>query len=143
MRQLGCSIVAMTSIVLGCSSSLDSSSAVDEARFAYLGRFYGEFMAAHSGKPPADEAQLVTFLKQSGPFLKSRGIADPHELLVSPRDRKPLVVFYDNQVIQDGPGGLPWIALESEGVNGKKYMIGARGTAEEMTQEQIEAITNH
>lgn len=120
-----------------------NSPSVDDKPLRLLGRFYGEYMAANNGVAPADEAKLVAYLEKSGDFLRSQGIAGPRELLISPRDQKPLVVYYGKEVIRDGPSGFPLVAVESEGVGGKKLVIGARGNVEELTAEQLGAITSH
>jgi hypothetical protein len=127
-------------IICGCGSSKEQSVGGDESRLRILGRLYGEFLSQHNSQAPKNEAELIEFIDKSSEFLKTQGIESSQELFISPRDEEPLVVLYGKDMIPDGPGGLPWVAYESKGANGKKFLIGARGTTEEMTPEQIEAI---
>lgn len=140
MRVASCLILLGVALQWGCGSATTQTAAGDDLRLRLLGRLYGEFIAQHNGKPPANESQLIDHLAKSADMLKSQGIADVEQLLVSPRDGQPLVVLYGESIIQDENSGFPWIAHETLGIGGKKLVIGARGNVEEMTQEQIEAL---
>jgi hypothetical protein len=128
---------------LGCGSPNVQTSPGGDAQLRLLGRLYGQYMADHNGQGPVDEMQLVAYLEKSADFLKSQGIAVPRDLLKSPRDGQPLSVVYGKQVVVDENTGFPWVAWESQGLDGKRYIIGARGNIDEMTKEQIEAMVAH
>lgn len=141
MRLTGHVFLLCAAFGLGCGSPATHSVNNDDVQLRLLGRLYGEFMAQNSDRPPRDEAQFKEFLGRSTDLLKSQGIASLEDLLISPRDGQPIMILYGEKIIDDTPNGFPWIAYESQGVNGKKCLIGARGNVEEMTQEQVEALT--
>lgn len=143
MRFSSLMILAMFAYSSGCGSPNGQAAPANDIQLRILGRLYGQYMAEQHGKPPADEAQLLAYLEKSADFLESQGIATPSELLKSPRDGQPLTILYGKQIIPDANTGFPWIAYESQGLDSKKYIIGARGNVDEMTQEQIEAMAPH
>ena len=128
----------------GCTSKPPVASDSTEARFRLLGRYYGEYLSAHGGQGPKDEQAFLQYLKEFTQYLQTQGIAQPSDLLVSPRDQQPLHVLYGRDVIEDGPGGFPWIAYEQQGVDGKHYLIGARGASIEFSPEEFaEFLSEH
>jgi hypothetical protein len=140
MRLANCLVLLCVALGSGCGSPAAQSNGTADTRMRLLGRLYGQFMAENNGQPPMDESQLIGFLGKSAEFLKTQGVANLQELLVSARDGQPLVVLYGKQIVEDENSGFPWIAYESQGRDGKKYMIGARGNVDQMTSEQIEAM---
>ncbi len=140
MRSVAWSLLAGIAFLLGCDAAGTPAPHNADVQLRVLGRLYGEYMAQHNSQPPADEAQFKASLSQSPDILKATGIATIDQLFVSPRDGQPLVVLFGEKIVPNENSGFPWIAYESQGVDGKKYIIGARGNVEEMAQEQIEAM---
>jgi hypothetical protein len=143
MRFLSLLFLLCVALESGCGSPAAQSVSSDDTRLRLLGRLYGQYMAENNGEPPADEKQLQDYLDKSAEFLKSQSVASPRDLLVSPRDGEPLIILYGKQIVPDENSGFPWIAYESRGADGKKYIIGSRGNVDEMTPEQIEAMAIH
>lgn len=131
-------LCALLSLTTGCGTAGTSATDDVQRQFTLLGRLYGQYLSEHHGDPPQDAQEFSAFLQDKS--LGAFKIDTPSDLLVSPRDGQSLVVLYGDQVILEGPGGLPWVAYEAQGVDGKQYIIGARGAAEEKTTAEIEQI---
>ena len=82
-------------------------------------------------RPPHDEAELKHWLGQLG----EKG--SPDDFLISRRDKKPFVIYYDAAKHPDA--GDTIVAHEAEGVNGKKLVLTLRPSVTEMTDAEIAA----
>lgn len=138
LREYPILLAAVLLLLGGCTTKPQGIANSSEEQFRFLGRYYGEYLATHGGRAPEKEEAFLQYLQQFASYLQTRGIGQPSDLLISPRDRQPLRVLYGRDIIEDGPGGLPWIAYEQQGVNGKRFMIGARGVATEVSPEEFE-----
>jgi len=138
LRVLSVLLASISLWLGGCSSQPQVSTDSAELQFRLLGRYYGEYLAGHGGRAPEREEEFLRYLQEFAQYLQSRGIAQPADLLISPRDHQPLRVLYGQDIIEDGPGGLPWVGYEQQGVDGRRYLIGARGVATEVSPEEFE-----
>ncbi len=127
-------------LVPGCYRKTSPEAISSSVQFRLLGRMYGEYLADHNGLAPPDEERFTKFLTSRKDRLATAGISQVEDLLVSPRDGQPLVVLYGKQSAPEGPGGLPWAAYEQTGLAGRRCVIGARGTVEEMDKEHFAQV---
>lgn len=103
--------------------------------------FYGRFIAAHRGQPPASEEEFKAFLKTMSPeALRSFNVSDTETLFVSTRDQKPYVVKYGKATGPAGPGGVPVIAYEQEGVGGRRYIATSVGAVQEVDETEFRKL---
>ncbi len=140
MLKAAVSLAICSVLASGCDSPPPQNGSQGEPQLRLLGMLYGNYLAKHGGKAPANEDQWLKFLESQGRQLKSHGIENVESLLTSPRDGKKLVVLYGNKIVNDGPGGLPWVAYEQTSAAGNRYAIGARGVAQEMNPEQFSEV---
>jgi hypothetical protein len=105
-----------------------------------LASVYGDFLAAHAGNPPKDEAEFRQFLEQYAKGLERMDIGGVDGLLKSPRDGEPLIVVYGKrQAPKDSPN-TPWAAFEKTGVEGKRMAVQVRGNVDELTSDEIAKV---
>jgi hypothetical protein len=117
----------LLALALGCTRT--ASQPTESSNMKPLAVFYGQYLGAHRGQPPANEAEFKAFLKTLRPeTLKSLNVTDVESLFVSSRDQKPYVIKYGKVTGPLGPGGMPVMAYEQDGAGGKRYvatMVGA------------------
>jgi hypothetical protein len=125
-QTVGTGVLAL-GLAVGCTRT--ASQPTESSNMKPLAVFYGQYLAAHRGQPPANEAEFKTFLKTLRPeTLQSLEVTDVDSLFLSKRDQKPYVIKYGKVTGPLGPGGMPVMAYEQEGVAGKRYiatMVGA------------------
>jgi hypothetical protein len=115
-------------IVAGCGgASGGGTSAAAAKRISMLCSLYAQ-ASAELGHPPANEAELKGFMATRTMNASALGISTPDDLLVSPRDGKPLVVLYDKA---KGKAASP-LVHEQDGVDGKRLVGYSGGKVEEV-----------
>ncbi|MBN2022412.1 MAG: hypothetical protein JW809_06415 [Pirellulales bacterium] len=133
----------------GCSRESQGKNVTrDPAQVATLAKLYGDYRKAHGGKAPPDEAAFKAFVKEavakgtaSPPGAKP--VSDPEALFVSEGDGQPLVILYGPGALdgpKEGPGGMPVVMYEQEGVGGKRFVASPMGLVNEVNQERFEQL---
>lgn len=140
MRYLVSVLLVVVVLQVGCMPGPSQSASNPVRQFQVLGRYYGSYLSDNRGLPPSSDVDFKNFLNANRSEIQSRGYGDLDQFLVSPRDGKDIVVLYGSDVIEDGPGGLPWVAYEQTGVNGSRFAIGARGVASELGPEEFSSV---
>lgn len=131
-------VFASLMMILGCGTETPAVNAKDQAQYKVLGILYGKFVSGTRGRAPANQEQFVDYLNTTKPsWDKIVGSAD--QLLVSPRDKKPMKVLYGKEFQQQQPGAAPFVAHDIDGVNGVYYVVNIRGTIEEMDAAKLTA----
>jgi hypothetical protein len=127
--------------VLACGCTRNASQETESSNMKPLAVFYGRYISMHQGQPPANEAEFKTFLQSLSPdSLKSFNVPDVESLLVSTRDKKPYVIRYGKVTGPAGPGGMPVVAYEQEGVDGKRYVATMVGAVEEVDEGRFREL---
>src|SRR5688572_10971572 len=87
-----CSLI----VALGCGSQQTGTDAApDDSRIKQVTTLYASYINSRGGVPPASEAEFKRYVAESGgPLLKAAGVGSVDELMVSPRDNEPYVIFY-------------------------------------------------
>jgi hypothetical protein len=94
------------------------------------------YCADHGGKPPADEATFVTFIRDK---LRERGDAsDIAALLVSPRDGQKFAVRYGNESANLGEGAVT--VYEQEGYDGKVLVAFESARSREVDAAELPSL---
>ncbi len=130
-------IVFVSSV--GCSSSATAPNSDNEARLKVVGILYGKYLKQSRGNASADQKQLAMYLESERPNWEKLA-ESTEQLLISPRDGKPLVLLGGKELAQQRSEGAFWVAYESEGINGKRQVVSARGLVEEMDEQKIEQV---
>jgi hypothetical protein len=123
----------------GCTRN--ASQETESSNMKPLAVFYGRFISMHRGQPPASEEEFKSYLKTLSPeSLQSFNVTDINSLLVSTRDKKPYVIRYGKVTGPAGPGGMPVVAYEQEGVDGKRYVATVVGAVEEVDEARFREL---
>ena len=115
---LACSITT-AALLAGCSPgprTYDQETLAAADMFKKVGTAYMQAYQAKRKPPTPDDLK---------PFLKVHG--DSISTLVSPRDKKPIVLVPfvpDNRLAE---GEQPILAYEAEGANGERMLVDSRG----------------
>jgi hypothetical protein len=130
---------------VGCERA--ASKATESSTIKPLAVFYGQFTGMHKGQPPANEAEFKEFIRNLPPeSLKSLNVTDVESLFVSSRDKQPYIVKYGQASGsvgapgKAGPGGMPVIAYEQVGVDGKRYIATTVGAVEEVDDARFRVL---
>jgi hypothetical protein len=129
---LACSIAAAT-LVAGCGSppprEYDEQTLAAADMFRKVGTAYMQAYQAKKKPPTPDD--LKPFLKAHGETISS---------LVSPRDKKPIVLvpFVPGDRLAEGEE--PIVAYEAEGVNGERMLVDSRGLVRVEKEEAFARI---
>ncbi|SRR5216683_2098132 len=121
-------LIALFSLLTGCSQKIEPQPVPPaEARIRKLGSIYHEFGASQHKKPASMDELKAWAKKVSKTKLAEMQIEDAEAVFFSPRDNQPYVL------VHGGPAG-PWqvIAHEKTGMDGKRYVVTARGSALEI-----------
>jgi len=126
-------------LLCGCSgASREASRAQEASSLKPIAIYYGSFVGRHRGQAPKNEDEFKAYLreKENAESLQAAfHVTDIDNLFVSPRDKKPYVIYYGEIPTSSGPGGAPVIAYEKEGVEGKRFVASAVGAVQEVTEE--------
>jgi len=131
---------------VGCGSGDSPGQApTGKQHIESLGRVIQMFQGQNRGRAPGSEQELKAFIakipegfKQS--IRESLSVSGPEALLVSPRDNKPYIINWSlpNMMSAGKPGSTPainvWVAHETEGVDGKRFVLSGYGTADEFDE---------
>jgi hypothetical protein len=134
------SLLLVSVLTIGCSSSPTTELATDYSQLRVLGQLYGSSMSQHGGSAPRNEEQFTRFLESARAEWEGLGFSAVDELLTSPRDNQRLIFVYGNDVKEPPEGGMPWIAYEAEGQNDKRLIVSARGQVQEVTVEELHQL---
>jgi len=127
--------------VIGCGHPVDEEAAIREQYgLKDLAILYSQFRARNRGRAAPNEDVLKKFiLQQDKGYLQQLGVTNVDDLFVSPRDKKPYVVFY-------GQANLPVyeghqiVAYEQEGVNGTRLVATALGAIMELDEQTFQQV---
>jgi len=99
-----------------------------------LAVFYGRYVATHNGKAPANQDELLSFVKKTGEQnLKQFGITHAEDLFTN--DEEPIVVAY-GQISATDPN--PIVAYEGQPQNDKRKVLRSNGSMEEISESDFQ-----
>lgn len=142
MRFLSLVLMLLVIASVGCGGTQSASQETESSNLKPLAVFYGRYVAQHRGQPPANEAEFKKFLSSLPPEeLQQFAVDSVESLLVSSRDGQPYVVVYGKPTGPPlGPGGMPIIAYEQTGVNGKRFVASSIGGIEEVDAARFQEL---
>lgn len=106
----------------GCRSQ-DELSSPTAQRMRGLATVYLDFAVAR-GSGPANEQQLLGHLARLPSFaIEEYGLTAVDTALQSERDQQPITVRYGLAVTQVSEAESPWLAYESQGVDGRRLVV--------------------
>jgi hypothetical protein len=121
-------LLPLAALAAGCSGGSARPPFTSEENLRLIGVAYQQ-ASAKVGHPPHDVEELKPTLKRYG---------DPETLLVSPGDGKPFTIRWGTPALRPGPGGTrPVLAYESDGVEGKKYVLDNMLAVKQMTDAEL------
>lgn len=113
---------------------------MNDSPMKQLANLYRFYQATHGWMGPKDAATLRDFVQKAPPAnLRMMGV-DPakfEELLVSPRDGKPLRVRWGVAI---GPMEEQAVVFESEGRDGRRLVVFTSSTAEEVDAARYDEL---
>ena len=124
---------------LGCGSAVPTSDPLKEAHLKVLGKLYGKFLSRSRGQAPASQEQFVEYLN-SKPANWDKIVSSADQLLLSPYDQEPLVVFYGAEYDKQNRNNSIWMAYERVGSEGTHRLISIRGTTEQKTSDEVQQL---
>jgi hypothetical protein len=134
-------LAAVLAAVTGCQAP--PAEAVPQAgHLKTLGMLFGKFSAYHHGQPPADEAQFKKYIASLEPGERETfGVKSVDDVFISPRDGQPYVVRYGVRGSQFTESGVPIVAHEKTGVNGRYLTVTFMGDVNEVDEAQLHDLT--
>lgn len=135
---LGAALVtsAVCSALAGCGAAQPADDRRSTDHMKVVGLLLAEYASSHGGAMPATQEDFVKFLERE-PANWNKLVSAPAELLNSPRNGKPLTLVLGAKPKEPADGSLPWIAYESEGVDGKHFMVNLRGNVREVSTAEL------
>jgi len=128
----------------GCAREQTAGPARDPSGVRILAQMYGQYLRTHGGKAPADEKTFKAYVRAAmakGAGLPAEAVGrDPESLFISTGDGKPLVILYGPAAMrgpQTGPGGMPVVIYEREGVGGRRLVASPLPAVEEVDEEHF------
>jgi len=146
MQQKHCVIIAILVAGFltntGCGGKRVSLGDDKETRVVMnvLSIFYGEYLESHRGKPPQNSGDFRNYLESRSEDLTFYHVANPDQLLTSPRDGQPFVIVCGKRHAPKDSPGTPWAAYEQSGIEGKRMAVRVRGGAYELSADEIAQI---
>ncbi|WP_428304712.1 hypothetical protein [Lacipirellula sp.] len=134
-------IAAYAVLFLACGNGCGSKqNAIDEpaqAHMKVLGLLYGMHQSEY-GAPPASQEKFIAYLQKS-PENWSKIAPSADQFLASVRDGSPLVVIYGKPP-KSATVSEPWIAYESNAVDGEHLLTNAFGHVESVSEEEFNQL---
>ncbi|MEQ8209119.1 MAG: hypothetical protein RH917_04740 [Lacipirellulaceae bacterium] len=112
---------------------------VEQAHLKVLGIMYGKFMSSSRGQAPKNEKELLAYLNANRPSWE-KIVGSAEELLISPFNKKPFVIFYGDQFSKHNTDGSLWMAHEQAGDGGQQRAINIRGDVELLDAQQVQQM---
>ncbi len=138
----------------GCGGGSTPEPPTNRLHIERLGQMIRQYQNQNQGQSPTNAQQLKAFLaklsqSQKDNLRETLKISNPEDLLISPRDQKPYLINWKlpSPMTMTKPGvdtgasmpHLQWVACEAEGVNGKRFVVSAYGSAEEVDEQTFRA----
>jgi hypothetical protein len=125
------------SAFIGCSG--DPTQAKREVgNLKLLGILYGKYVASHNGHMPPSEKEFLAYLQHSERSMLPQS-GDAKQLLVSPRDGRPLTVVYGKGMAVNPD---VFVVYESEPNNGTRLVAWSSGQVEEVEEQRFQTLTS-
>lgn len=127
-------------LVIGCSaeSPVVGGNPQAKAAMTVVGMQYAEFLGAHGGKAPQDDAEMRQFLESRLEDLKMYNVTSIDQLLSAGRDGKPIKIVTGKTIPTADQGGqYLWAAYESEGLDGVRLAVNSRGGVYELSNDEF------
>lgn len=134
-------IVVAIGLTIGCGPTPPSVSSTNtNSQFKVIGLLGARYLQEHKNRPPQKRADIVKYFEGIPEEWTGLGMSTAEEFLTSPRDGQPLVVVTGGEFGPLSPNGLPYIAYEQTGENGKIMLIDARGSVTEMPESDLREL---
>ncbi len=132
--------VLFLSVASGCFSRPDNVER-ENSTIKPLAVAYGSYISSHRGVPPANEEGFRQHLQNTWENLKNfHQLTSVDDLLISNRDKQPYVILYGDVTGPKGPAGMPVVAYEKTGVNGKRFVASSLGAIEEVDEKRFQEL---
>jgi hypothetical protein len=126
--------IAVVTLFVGCTNA--STGQPPTNKLGALAVFYGRYVAAHGGRAPVNQEDLIGFVKKTGEqSLKQFGIAKAEDLFAPSGDGKNIVVAYGQPNPTD-PN--PIIAYEDQPENDKRKVLRSNGAMDEVAESDFQ-----
>lgn len=142
-------LVALLILPAGCGEPEVTESRLDQAHLKVLGIMYGKFMSERRGQAPKNEEEFLGYLNANRPSWE-KIVDSAEQLLASPYNQKPLVIFYGDQYTKRNTNGSLWMAYEQAGGGqagdeqakggGQQRVISIRGNVELVDSQQLQQM---
>jgi hypothetical protein len=127
-------VVATALAPAGCGRGAKQAE-VDYTKVRAMGDFYSSYIAEHRGQPPKDEQAFRGYLATKEEQLNKAGLT-VDEMFTSPRGSGPIVWVYGKKPPQSS-SGTSYFGYEKSTVDGKRLVIGSRGSYEHLDDTQF------
>ena len=127
--RLPCMCLLFLILVSGCGAN--KTSPQEERDIRRIALFYGKYIQRHRGEAPGNEQEFKEFIRKSNPKV------NPDELLVSPRDKLPLIVVYKESAA--GNQGAV-VAYEKQGASGRRMVVMSTGEVRDLEEADFDAL---
>ncbi len=136
-RPFAATLLACCVTFVGCGGQQQAPEGT--TRFKALAVLYGTYQGAHGGRTPENEEEFRSYVEaRGGGYLERFGVEDADELLVSPRDELPLVLYFGENSFDENSGGTDRvIAAEQVGVDGRRVVITSLGSVMELGEQEL------
>ena len=107
--------LVIASLPLGCDTGPSEQELTVHNRLKGVATMYGRYQGQHRGQPPKNQEEFDAYLKTVDPKeYETFDATSASDLLVSPRDGKPIIVKWGTNAGPPGPdGSTPIIAYET------------------------------
>ena len=125
--------------ILGCGGGTTPEDAtIERSQFKTLTLAYLGFLSANKGKLPKSEEEFRHYIDRGiGDKLRDQDLT-LDEIFVSPRDGKPYVFVYRENLTQ---ANRRIIGYEQEGIDGRRYVSDRSGAVMDVSENEFQRMT--
>ena len=95
------------------------------------------YARTQGGAYPESKEEFLEYLEANRSYWTDDPSVNAGDLLVSPFDRKPVVIVPNDQIGPTGPDGYRIVAFESEGSGNERYVVNERSGVVAMESEEL------
>ncbi len=134
-------MIGALGLTIGCGPTPPTAASTNtKSQFKVIGLLGARYLQEHKNRPPQKRADIIKYFEGIPEEWTGLGMNTAEEFLTSPRDGQPLVVVTGSDFGPLSPNGLPYIAYEQTGENGKVMLIDARGSVTEMPESDLREL---